>query len=217
MSGMPLGATPPAPRPASHLPQSPWRPVAEGRAPRTRHTGLFPTVSPAPSTELGIRCVPHKCQLEEGLLNGQSLASGRGCPGLTVGSPVSLRSKADLGLNPASATSCGVTQSLRLLLGDMVRIVTAGPGLRGVGGRRGRGHGGLRCVLGWPLMEKLLWWALGPGCHLTGRTHQNLEREGLQGLNSAQQLSRHTEINGCCPNQCNQIPPRGSSGRCSGK
>lgn len=50
------------------------------------------------------------------------------------------------------------------------------------------GAGGVPAMCGWPLTGKLPQCGLRSGCHLTGRTHQNLERKRFQELNSAQQL-----------------------------
>ena len=100
------------------------------------------------------------------------------------------------GVRILTAASYVVTQSLGLLLGDMVRIVSVGPGLRGVGKRLGGGHSGPRRVLGWLLMGQLPWVGSWVGRHLRGwGGPPEFGKGGARGLNAAHQLARNTEIN----------------------
>lgn len=85
----------------------------------------------------------------------------------------------------------GGTLCLSFLLCDMWEWCLLG--LSGVGGDR-TGAGGVRALCGWPLTGKLLQCGLRSGCHLTGRTHQNLEGKRLQELNSAQQLAGNRRL-----------------------
>lgn len=172
-----------------------WRPMGKGRATSTRPIRLFPTMSPALRTEPGILGVPLMCWSGESLSSGcLSLASERGCPGLTVGRSVTLGGKTDLGSNPDSATSYAVTQTLALLPGDMVRRL------------RARDRVGATAILG------MCWGGCGwRGCRggllgraVTGQAGPTRiwEERGSRGRTQPNSWLG-PEINGCCPNPCN--------------
>lgn len=114
---------------ASQLPPtpSPWRPAGKGRATSADTQAYSPPCHQPRGQSRALCGRPTNAGRIRVSQVDEALASERGCPGLTVGSPVSLGGETDLGSDPNSATSYVVTQSLGLLLGDMLTTVSVGP------------------------------------------------------------------------------------------
>lgn len=178
---------------ASQLPPtpSPRRPAGKGRATRADTQAYSPQCRQPRGQSRALCGRPTNAGRMRVSQVDKALASERGCPGLTVGSPISLGEETDLGSDPNSATSYVVTQSLGLLLGDMLRTVSVGPET-GWGPRAGVAVDGEAAMVGS--------WV---GRSLDRQDPPEFGKGGAPGQNSAQELARNPEIDGCCPNQCN--------------